>query len=114
MELYDTERLDGKRVAILATDGFEQHELFTPRDALRDAGAEVDLISLKIGEIQGFDHLTPDKRAAVDLSLDQADAEDYDALVLARWHQQSRPSCALNRKRSPSCAPSPTRTNRWA
>ena len=77
-----TARLDGKRVAILATDGFEQAELFTPRDALREAGADVDLISLKIGEIQGFDHITPDKRAAVDLSLDQADAEDYDALVL--------------------------------
>lgn len=77
-----TERLDGKRVAILATDGFEQAELFTPRDALREAGADVDLISLQRGEIQGFDHITPDKRAAVDLSLDQADPEDYDALVL--------------------------------
>jgi protease I len=77
-----TARLDGKRVAILATHGFEQAELFTPRDALRDAGAEVDLISLTTGEIQGFEHLTPAKKAAVDLSLDQADPEDYDALVL--------------------------------
>ncbi|HEY3815155.1 MAG TPA: type 1 glutamine amidotransferase domain-containing protein [Caulobacteraceae bacterium] len=77
-----TERLDGKRVALLATDGFEQAELFTPRDALRDAGAQVDLISLKLGEIQGFDHLTPDKKAAVDLTLDQAEPDDYDALVL--------------------------------
>jgi protease I len=75
-------RLDGKRVAILATDGFEQPELFAPRDALREAGARVDLISLKTGEIQGFDHLTPDKKATVDLSLDQAEPDDYDALVL--------------------------------
>jgi protease I len=74
--------LEGKHVAILATDGFEQAELFTPKAALEKAGAEVEIISLKDGKIQGFDHLKPDKEAEVDLTLDEADANDYDALVL--------------------------------
>jgi len=77
-----TQRLDGKKVAILATDGFEQAELFTPRDELLKAGATVDLISLEAGEIQGFEHLTPARKATVDMTLDEARAGDYDALVL--------------------------------
>jgi protease I len=76
------QRLDGKRVAILATDGFEQTELLTPRDELRKVGAAVDVISPKSGEIQGFDHLKPDKTVKVDKPLSQANANDYDALVL--------------------------------
>ena len=77
-----TQRLDGKKIAILATDGFEQHELFTPMEALTEAGATTEIISLKSGEIQGFDHLKPDRIAKVDKTLDQADPADYDALVL--------------------------------
>ncbi len=77
-----TQRLDGKRIAILATDGFEQHELFTPMEELTRAGATIEIVSLKSGEIQGFDHLKPDRTAKVDKTLDQADPADYDALVL--------------------------------
>ena len=47
-------RLKGKRIAILATDGFEQSELLEPKRALEEAGAEVDVISLKKGEIRGW------------------------------------------------------------
>jgi protease I len=76
------QHLQGKRVAILATDGFEQAELLTPRDELKKAGAVVDIVSPNRGEIQGFDHLTPDKKVSVDKTLDRASASDYDALVL--------------------------------
>jgi DJ-1/PfpI family len=76
------QQLQGKRVAILATDGFEQAELLTPRDELKKAGATVDIVSPNSGQIQGFDHLTPDKTVAVDKTLGQASAGDYDALVL--------------------------------
>src|SRR5579875_449543 len=75
-------RLDGKTVAILATDGVEQIELLSPRDALIQEGAKVEVISPKSGEIQGFDHLTPDKKIPVDKTLDQANPSDYDALML--------------------------------
>lgn len=74
--------LSGKRVAILATDGFEQAELFEPMKALKDAGAQAEIISLKTGQIQGFDHLTPGKTAQVDTALSEAKPGDYDALVL--------------------------------
>ena len=49
--------LSGKTVAILATDGFEQAELFTPKEELEKAGAKTVIVSLKTGDIQGFDHL---------------------------------------------------------
>lgn len=74
--------LNGKTVAILATDGFEQTELFTPRDALTKAGATVKIVSLQSGEIQGFDHLNPDRKVKVDMVLKDAKASDFDALVL--------------------------------
>jgi protease I len=77
-----TERLEGKRVAILATDGFEQAELLVPRQALKDAHAEVDVVSPRSGRIQGFDHMKPDQTVEVDRTLSQADPRDYDALVL--------------------------------
>ena len=75
-------RLDGKTVAILATDGVEQIELLAPRDALNQEGARTVVISLKPGEIQGFDHLTPDKKIPVDKTLESVNASDYDALLL--------------------------------
>ena len=74
--------LTGKTVAILATDGFEQAELFEPQRALRDAGATVDIISLKTGPIQGFDHLTPGKTVEATRALSDVQAEAYDALML--------------------------------
>jgi len=76
------QRLDGKRIAILATDGFEEVELTKPRDALKEAGATVEVISPKEGQIQGFNHFDKGQQVPVDRPLAQASAEDYDALVL--------------------------------
>jgi protease I len=75
-------QLQGKTIAILATDGVEQIELLSPQAALIGAGAKVEVISLKTGDIQGFNHLTPDKKIAVDKTLDAVNAADYDGLVL--------------------------------
>ena len=74
--------LQGKTIAILATDGVEQIELLSPQNALIEAGATVEVISLKAGEIQGFDHLTPDRKIKVDKTLDSVSADAYDGLVL--------------------------------
>jgi protease I len=77
-----TGRLDGKTIAVVATDGFEQSELFTPVEALRKEGADVQIVSPKSGEIQGFDHMKPDRKAKVDRTLDEVTADEFDALVL--------------------------------
>ncbi len=74
--------LQGQRVAVLATDGVEQVELTRPTKALREAGAQVDVVSPKAGSIQSFEHHDPSDPIEVDRSLSQANAADYDALVL--------------------------------
>jgi protease I len=74
--------LTNKRVAILATDGFEQSELFEPKKALEEAGAEVIVVSLKPGEIKGWNHTTWGKSIEVGQSVEQADCDEFDALVL--------------------------------
>ncbi len=75
-------KISGKRIAILATNGFEQSELEVPLKALRDAGATVDVVSLKSGEITGWDNKDWGRSVPVDRTLDEADPSDYDALVL--------------------------------
>lgn len=75
-------QLTGKTVAVLAADGVEQVELLKPVEALKSAGAQVEIVSLKPGSIQGFNHLTPGDRIAVDKTLSQTDAGVYDALLL--------------------------------
>jgi protease I len=75
-------RLDGKRVAILATDGFEQVELTEPRKALMEAGATVQVVSPKEGEIQGYNHHDKGDTVRVDLALERADPSEFDALML--------------------------------
>jgi protease I len=75
-------KLKGKRVAIIAADMVEQVELIEPRKALDDAGAETHLISLKPGEIQGFDHFDPADKHKVDKVIEAVDASDYDALMI--------------------------------
>src|SRR3954470_4596054 len=75
-------KLDGKTIAILATDGVEQVELTEPRKALEEAGAQTDLVSLESGEIQGFDHLDHADKLKVDKTLDDVSADDYDALLM--------------------------------
>jgi len=74
--------LEGKKVAVLATDGFEQVELEKPVAALREAGAQVEVVAPKGGEIQGFKHFDKGDTTHVDRELAQANPEDYDAIVL--------------------------------
>ncbi|HWE62152.1 MAG TPA: type 1 glutamine amidotransferase domain-containing protein [Chloroflexota bacterium] len=76
------QQLNGKRIAILATDGVEQVELLKPQQALKDAGAHTEVISPKQGQIQGWNHDQHGDRIPVDRVLDQANPSDYDALVL--------------------------------
>jgi protease I len=81
-EIEMPNRLEGKRVAFLATDGVEQVELTEPWKAVEQEGGRPELVSLESGEIQGFDHLDKDKRFAVDATAADAKADDYDGLVL--------------------------------
>jgi protease I len=75
-------KLDGKRVAILATDGFEQSELLEPKRILEEAGATTTVVSPKAGEIKGWDEDDWGQSVPVDLTLDASSPEDFDALVL--------------------------------
>jgi protease I len=74
--------LDGKRILILATNGFEQSELEVPRDRLKAAGAKVDVVSPEKGEIKGWDMKDWGRSVKVDKPLSEARATDYDAIVL--------------------------------
>lgn len=74
--------LSGKKIAFLATCGVEQVELTKPWEAVQDAGGECTLVSLKEGEIQGFNHDKPADKHKVDKSVEDVSAEDYDGLVL--------------------------------
>ena len=74
--------LKQKTIAFLATDGVEQVELTQPWDAMKAAGAEVHLISLESGEIQGFNHLDKGDSFRVDRTVDSAKASQYDGLCL--------------------------------
>ena len=75
-------KLDGKKVAILVADGFEQVEMTKPREALDEAGAETKVVSLKSGKIQGMHHADKGDRFDVDLAVDQARPEEFDALII--------------------------------
>ena len=78
-----SDRIDGKRVAFLAAnEGVEQVELTTPWEAVKDAGGEPELIAPESGEVQGFNHLDRGDVFDVDRTVADADAADYDALVL--------------------------------
>jgi len=74
--------LNGKRVAILATHGFEQSELEVPLQKLREAGATVEVVSPESGEIKGWDKKDWGRAVPADRALDGASEADYDALVL--------------------------------
>jgi protease I len=76
------EPLAGKKIAFLASDMFEEVELTKPWEALEQAGAELELVSLKDGEIQGFDHYDKAGIFKVDKTVEEANAADYDGLVL--------------------------------
>lgn len=77
-----TKDLNGKRVAIVVTNGFEQIELTDPRDALEEAGASTDIVSIEDDEVKGWNHTEWGDTFAVDVPIDDADPDDYDALLL--------------------------------
>lgn len=75
--------LQGKRIAFLAADGVEKVELEQPREALQEAGAQTELLSLKSGEIQARNHdLEPAGTFPVDRAVSDVSVDDFDALVL--------------------------------
>src|SRR5689334_20033086 len=76
------ETLQGIKVAILVTDGFEQVELTEPRKALEEAGADTRVVSPKKGEVRGWNFTDWGQSVLVDLKLDEARAQDFDALLL--------------------------------
>lgn len=77
------EKLSGKKVAFLmANEGVEQVELTEPLEALRGSGAEVDLLAPEAGEVQAFNHLDKAQTFPVDRPVGEADASEYDGLVL--------------------------------
>lgn len=76
------EKVKGKRVAILATDGVEQSELIEPKKILEEAGAVTSVVSNKAGEIKAWNNTDWGKPISVDKTLDQCTPEDFDALVL--------------------------------
>ena len=74
--------LDGKRIAFVATDGVEQVELTDPWKAVEQAGGQPELVSIESGEIQGFNHMDKADTFPVDKTASEADAGDYDGLML--------------------------------
>ena len=75
-------KLAGRRVAILAADGYERAELVEPLEALKGAGADVHVVSLESGEIRAFEHHAPADKIAVDKVVAEVSAADYDGLVI--------------------------------
>ena len=75
-------KLTGRRVAILATNGFEQSELEKPLEVLKDNGATVDIISLQRGKIKGWKDHNWGNEVEVNISIEEANVNEYDALVL--------------------------------
>lgn len=75
-------RVQGKKVAILVTDGFEQIEMTSPRDAIHAEGGQTHIVSLKGGQIQGFKHMERGDKFDVDATVDTARPEDYDAILI--------------------------------
>lgn len=76
------EQLNGKKVAILVEDGFEQVELTSPKEALENAGAQTYIISPKSDKVKGWEHTKWGQEFPVDVTIEQANANDYDALLL--------------------------------
>jgi len=74
--------ISSAKIAILATDGFEKSELFEPRKQLIEAGAEITIVSLESGAIKSWDQKDWGESIDVDMTLDQANESDFDALVL--------------------------------
>ena len=80
--MFGDKKLEGKAVAIIATDGFEESELLEPKKALEDAGAEVDVVSFKDGTIKSWRKGDWGNEIKVDYTIDDVSPVDYDALLL--------------------------------
>jgi deglycase len=76
------DELKGKRVAFLFTEGAEQAEVVDPLEAVKKAGAEVDIVSLQKGEVEMWEHFDKGEKITADKAVKDADASDYDGLVL--------------------------------
>jgi len=76
------QKLKGKKVAIIAADMVERVELEEPRKAVEQAGATTEVLSIKPGEIDGFDHFDKAKKIKVDRLIEEADPSEYDALIV--------------------------------
>lgn len=74
--------LSGKNIAVLVTDGFEQVELLEPKRALEEAGATVQIVAPKAGQLRGWNHTDWGESVRVDREVAQVSARDYDALLL--------------------------------
>jgi protease I len=75
-------KLFNTRVAAIVTDGFEQSELFEPKKALEEAGAAVDVISIKTGDVKAWNHKEWGESAKATKAIADVSADDYDALLL--------------------------------
>jgi protease I len=76
------QKLKGKKIAILVEDGFEQVELTSPKQALEEAGATTHIVSPKRDKVKGWEHTEWGQEFPVDVQIEQANANDYDALLL--------------------------------
>lgn len=75
-------QLTGKKIAIIAADYFEEVELISPRDALQEAGATVEIVAPHGGQLKSLNHIRPGEAVQVDKRLSDADSSDYDAVVV--------------------------------
>lgn len=80
--MADIEPLSSRRILIMAADGFEQSELEVPLERLQDAGADIDIASIEMGDITGWDEDDWGDEIEVDLKISDVKIDDYDALVL--------------------------------
>ena len=103
--------LQGLRVAILATDLFEEAELIEPRKALDAAGAKTEVISPKAGEIQAVQHDKKTQKVKVDRTLDSVHADEFDAILLPGGAMNAT-RCAWSERRRNSCVTPVKRTSR--
>jgi deglycase len=81
-EPFMADELKGKRVAFLFTEGAEQVEVTEPLEAVRKAGAEIDIVSLEKGEVEMWNHFDKGDKITAEVAVSDADASDYDGLVL--------------------------------
>src|SRR3954469_16073725 len=82
LKLFIMESIKNKRIAILTDNGFEEVELTSPKKALEEAGAKVDIVSKQQGKVKGWDHDHWSIELPVDVQLDQASPEGYDGLMI--------------------------------